>query len=87
MKNQKGITLIALIVSIIIMLILVAVTITLVTQGGLIDKTIEAKNETRKAASEETNMQNEVPPEIDLAVDGYYLNPNPQSILTDGNPY
>ena len=38
MKNQKGITLIALIITIIVMLILVAVTISVVLNGGLFEK-------------------------------------------------
>ena len=38
MKNQNGITLIALIITIIVMLILVAVTVTTAVQSGLFNK-------------------------------------------------
>ena len=44
MRKQQGITLIALVITIIVMLILVGVTITLVLNGGLIDRAKEAKN-------------------------------------------
>ena len=53
MKN-KGITLIALVITIIIMLILASVTIaTLTGENGIITKATEAKKETEKAAIEE----------------------------------
>ena len=42
MKNNKGITLIALIITIIVMLILVGVTVTVAINGGLFQKTKEA---------------------------------------------
>ena len=48
MKNQKGITLIALIITIIVMLILVAVTIYAVVQGGVIERTRVSAQETEK---------------------------------------
>ena len=45
-KNEKGITLIALVVTIIILLILAGVTISLaITNGGLFDKTRSAANQ------------------------------------------
>ena len=43
MKKQQGITLIALVITIIVMLILVGVTITLALNGGLIGKAQDAK--------------------------------------------
>ena len=46
MKRQKGITLIALIITIIVMLILVGVTVNVAINGGLIDVTREAKFKT-----------------------------------------
>ena len=53
MKN-KGITLIALVITIIIMLILASVTIaTLTGENGIITKAREAKEKTEKAAIEE----------------------------------
>ena len=45
-KNNNGITLIALIITIIVMLILVAVTVNVAIQGGLIEKAQIAKTKT-----------------------------------------
>ena len=54
MKNENGITLIALIITIIVMLILVGVTINVVIQGGLFDTANTAKEGmTRELAREE----------------------------------
>ncbi len=85
MKNQKGITLIALIVSIIVMLILVRVTVTLVYEGEVINKAGEARNLTKERAEEETNMVNEAGEGIDVAVAGrwYYLNPEPPVVTSE----
>lgn len=46
MKEKKGITLIALIVTVIIMIILAAVSIRIITSGGIIDKTRQAAIDT-----------------------------------------
>lgn len=91
MKKEKGITLIALIVSIIIMLILVAVTITLVAKGGLIDKAKTARNQTNMELQNETRMSNEAKGQIEEALltqfdfdetyDRIYANPTP--IITE----
>ena len=53
LKQNKGITLIALIITIIVMLILVAVTVTVALNGGLFDKADEAKKSTLLRADEE----------------------------------
>lgn len=53
MKEQKGITLVALIITIIVMLILVAVTISIALNGGLFDKARTASRETRIAQVKE----------------------------------
>ena len=50
MKKQKGITLIALIITVIVMLILVGVTINVALNGGLFDTTKYAATETEKNA-------------------------------------
>ena len=47
--SNKGITLITLIITIIVMLILVAASVTVALEGGLIVKTREAAEETEKA--------------------------------------
>ena len=49
-SNSKGITLIALVITIIVLLILAGITIaTLTGDNGIIGKAINAKNETNKA--------------------------------------
>lgn len=56
MKGQKGITLVALVITIIVMLILVGVSITVAMQGGLFDTARDAASNTQKAANEEANL-------------------------------
>ncbi len=53
MKNQKGITLVALIITIIVMLILVAVTISVALNGGIFTKAREANLGTKVAQVKE----------------------------------
>ena len=54
MKNSsKGITLIALIITIIILLILAGVTISQLTENGLLYKAIKAKDQTQKMQAKE----------------------------------
>ena len=49
MKGQKGITLVALIITIIVMLILVGVSISVALNGGLFTKAGDASRETKQA--------------------------------------
>ena len=57
MKNKEhGITLVALVITIIILLILAGVAITALTQTGLFEKAKEAKNATENAQIEEKNI-------------------------------
>lgn len=53
MKNTKGITLVALVITIIILLILAGVAITALTQTGLFEKTKQAKNIVENAQNTE----------------------------------
>ncbi len=53
MKNQKGITLVALIITIIVMLILVAVTISVALNGGLFDQARRSTRATQLAQVKE----------------------------------
>ena len=55
-KNQNGITLIALVITIIVMLILVAVTITMAVNGGLFDYARRAGQETNRAVANEQEL-------------------------------
>lgn len=54
MKEQRGITLIALIITIIVMLILVGVTVSVALNGGLFDAAKKAASETQLASERET---------------------------------
>lgn len=56
MKEQKGITLIALIITIIVMLILVAVTVNTVIQSGLLNQTKDAGDKYEKAVNDESKI-------------------------------
>lgn len=58
MKNQKGITLVALVITIIVMLILVAVSITIALNGNLFGITKEAAKNTQNAINEEQGLAN-----------------------------
>ena len=57
LKNNKGITLIALIITIIVMLILVAVTINVALNGGLFGKAKDAKVKTQKEVEREQLLE------------------------------
>lgn len=56
MKGQKGITLVALVITIIVMLILVGVSITVAVNGGLFDTARAAATNTNVAAQQEQNL-------------------------------
>jgi len=58
MKGQKGITLIALVITIIVMLILVGVTVTLAIQGNLFDQANTATTDYNNQAEGERNLSN-----------------------------
>lgn len=58
MKEQKGITLVALVITIIVMLILVGVSITVVLNGGLFTNAKDAANNTAEARNAELNLSN-----------------------------
>ena len=58
MKTNKGITLIALVITIIVILILVVVTIRISTNGGLFDYAGKAARETNDAITDETDIAN-----------------------------
>ena len=56
MKGQKGITLVALVITIIVMLILVGVSITVAINGGLFTSAKSGANNTKEAVNAETNL-------------------------------
>ena len=65
-KNNQGITLIALIITIIIMVILVAVSINSVYNMGIVDKATRGVQEYAQRAVEENEMMAEIANELDL---------------------
>lgn len=64
MKN-KGITLVALVITIIILLILAGITISTLTETGLLKKTQEAKERTNEAIQKEENEIEKLEKEIE----------------------
>lgn len=60
MKNQKGITLIALIITIIVMLILVSVSITIAIQTGLFKSASDATKNWNEAQTNEVDVDSKV---------------------------
>lgn len=56
MKNQKGITLVALIITIIVMLILVAVSVAVVINSNLLGAADKATTEYKNKADQEKNL-------------------------------
>ena len=56
MRENKGITLIALIITIIVMLILVAVSVSILINSGIIGKAKKAKDDTQSAYTEESRL-------------------------------
>jgi predicted PurR-regulated permease PerM len=88
--KAKGITLVALVISIIVMLILAGVTISLALNGGLIDKAKQAIDKYNEAAREEQNHLNEINNYLDDIMggqspgeDSWESNPNLQVITTN----
>ena len=58
-KNERGITLIALVISIIILLILAGITIVAISgENGIIQRAVEAREETEEAEKIEQNTLN-----------------------------
>lgn len=56
MKEQKGITLVALVITIIVMIILVGVSITVALKGGLFEAATNAVGDTANARNAELNL-------------------------------
>ena len=72
MNNKKGITLIALIITIIVMLILVAVTINMAVRGGLFGYASNAAQETKTAIKDEQKLDEYFESIMD-GTDGIYM--------------
>ena len=71
LKNRNGITLIALVVTILVLLILAGVTITtLMGDNGIINQTASAKDKTRRASAEEVANLGYLNAQVDVHVNG-----------------
>lgn len=70
MKGQNGITLVALVITVIVMLILAGVAISvLTTDGGLFDKTRNAANAYTQSAIDENAMLTNLINYVDIQLD------------------
>lgn len=71
LKSQKGITLVALVITIIILIILAAVTIgTILPEGGIFNTAKKAANDYNAAAQNEQNLVNSLDEYVNSAVNG-----------------
>ena len=59
-EQNKGITLITLVITIVLMMILAGVTIDIATDGGLFDKAKEAVGQTENAIKQEQQLINDI---------------------------
>ncbi len=75
MKGQKGITLVALIITIIVMIILVGVSVTFALNGGLFTAAEGAAENTEKAVKAENNLSSGkiVVDNVEKNVTDYYV--------------
>ena len=69
-KNNNGITLVALVISIIILLILATISIQSLTNTGLFAKAQEAKEKTKNATENQAKILNEYEDELNKYVSG-----------------
>ena len=70
LKNAKGITLVALVITIIILLILATISIQSLTNTGLFQKAQEAKEKTQNAAENQAKTLNEYEDELNKYISG-----------------
>ena len=81
-RNTKGITLIALVVTVIVLIILAGVSISLVLgENGIVNKAKKAKENTELAKTEEETMLNDLAKQIEEGTSGGTTNP-PETIKT-----
>lgn len=69
MKEQKGITLVALVITIIILLILAGISIATLRDTNLFGQAQRAGNETKNAAAKEANTLNDYSNEVNKYID------------------
>ena len=82
MRKERGITLIALVVTVIVLIILAGVSISLVLgENGIVNKAKKAKENTELAKTEEETMLNDLAKQIEEGTSGGTTNP-PETIKT-----
>ena len=86
LKRNKGITLVALIITIIILLILAGVSLSFVFNGGILDKAQSAINEYESASKKEQDLLDEIDKYIEnelggSSVDDNKNEPNPPELM------
>ena len=80
LKNKKGITLIALVITIIVLLILAGISISMITsQDGILKKVVDAKNKEKESSKEDLDKINI----MDSLIDAYVGNKNREQIVAD----
>ena len=79
-KKERGITLVALVITIIILLILATISIQSLTNTGLFKNAQKAKDETQKAAENQAKLLNEYEDELNK-----YISGNEKKLQADGS--
>ena len=82
LRKTNGITLLALVITIVVLLILASVTINMIVNGGIISKTKEATSKYKDSENAELNSFASIDYQMDKAVNGETINILP-SILAD----
>ena len=80
LENKKGITLVALVITIIILLILATISIQSLTNTGLFKNAQKAKDETQNAAENQAKILNEYEDELNK-----YISGNKKTLQADGS--
>lgn len=71
LKNQKGVTLVALVITIIVLLILAAVSFTMIVgNNGILNRARQASNDTTAASQNETEAITNAEKYMNYVVDG-----------------
>ena len=84
LKKQKGITLVALVVTIVVLLILAGVSINLVLgDNGIVKKSQEAKRKSGEASQNDLTSMNELAKELEDVIDGTGNNDNESKFMKE----
>ena len=84
LKKQKGITLVALVVTIVVLLILAGVSINLVLgDNGIVKKAQEAKRKSGEASQNDLTSMNELAKELEDVIDGTGNNDNESKFMKE----